>query len=361
LGVRIVLNRIIPVTTIALLLIACAIVPALAAVPIGQTAPDFQLNDLSGNAHKLSSFQGKVVVIDFFENTCGGCQDDAKNKLVPLFNNYYKNNANVQFLSVEVTGASAAQIQSTYLTATGTIPWPILTNGQTIWTSYNTGVGVPTLYVIDPAGKVAAVMQYPTDVQKLKSTIDQYAGSGGFLPNTGPAVSSWAAERLDVFMVGTDHALWHKWYQSGLGWSAWESLGGSLTSSPAAVSWSNGRIDVFARGSDGTLQHKWFSGGWSGWESLGGQLASGTGPAVSSWAPGRLDIFTTGTDGALKHLWFSGGWSNWESLGGSLTSSPAAVSWGAGRIDVFARGSDGIVNHKWFSAGWYGWESLGGY
>jgi hypothetical protein len=184
--------------------------------------------------------------------------------------------------------------------------------------------------------------------------------SGGMLASgTGPAVSSWAAERLDVFTVGTDNALWHKWFENG--WYGWESLGGSLTdASPAAISWSNGRIDVFARGSDGTLQHKWFSGGWSGWESLGGQLAPGTGPAVSSWAPGRLDIFTTGTDGALKHLWFSGGWHAWESLGGSLTSSPAAISWDYGRIDIFARGSDGSLSHLWFSGGWHAWESLSG-
>ncbi|WP_108718751.1 hypothetical protein [Miniimonas sp. S16] len=185
---------------------------------------------------------------------------------------------------------------------------------------------------------------------------------GGGL-SSGPAVSSWSSGRLDVFVRGTDNALWHKWFAGG--WSGWESLGGVLTSDPAAVSWSDGRIDVFVRGTDNALWHKWFDGGWSGWESLGGILTSG--PAVASWAHGRLDVFVRGTDNALWHKWFrrgtfgiGGGWSGWESLGGVLTSDPAAVSWSEGRIDVFVRGTDNALWHKWFAGGWSGWESLGG-
>ena len=67
---------------------------------------------------------------------------------------------------------------------------------------------------------------------------------GGII-TAGPAVSSWAGERLDTFVKGADNALWHKWFAGG--WSDWESLGGIIDGSPAAVSWSSGRIDVFAR------------------------------------------------------------------------------------------------------------------
>lgn len=64
---------------------------------------------------------------------------------------------------------------------------------------------------------------------------------------SAPAVSSWAPNRLDTFVRGTDNALWHKWWD-GSRWSDWESLGGNLTSDPAAVSWGPNRTDVFARG-----------------------------------------------------------------------------------------------------------------
>ena len=178
---------------------------------------------------------------------------------------------------------------------------------------------------------------------------------GGVLAS-GPGVSSWAANRLDVFVRGTDNRLWHKWFSGG--WSGWESLGGVLTSGPAAVSWGPGRIDVFVRGTDNALHHKWYNGAWSGWESLGGVLTSD--PGVCSWGSGRLDVFVKGPDNALWHKWFNGAWSGWESLGGVLTSEPAAVSWGPGRIDVFVRGTDNRLWHKWYNGAWSGWESLGG-
>jgi len=136
-------------------------------------------------------------------------------------------------------------------------------------------------------------------------------------------------------------------YGAGTRWSAWESLGGVLTSGVGVSSWASGRLDTFVRGTDNALWHKWFSGGWSGWESLGGVLTSG--PGVSSWASGRLDVFVRGTDNAMWHKWFSGGWSGWESLGGVLTSDPDAVSWGPNRIDTFVRGTDNAMWHKWWA------------
>ena len=196
-------------------------------------------------------------------------------------------------------------------------------------------------------------------IQALYGARTRWSGweSLGGVLTSGPGVSSWASGRLDVFVRGTDNALWHKWFSGG--WSGWESLGGVLTSDPAAVSWGPNRIDVFVRGTDNALWHKWWNGSaWSGWESLGGVLTSG--PAVCSWSSGRLDVFVRGTDNALWHKWYSGGWSGWESLGGVLTSDPAAVSWGPNRIDVFVRGTDNALWHKWWSGGWSGWDSLGG-
>ncbi|GAA3643480.1 hypothetical protein GCM10022236_52690 [Microlunatus ginsengisoli] len=102
---------------------------------------------------------------------------------------------------------------------------------------------------------------------------DAWESLGGVLTSQ-PAVSSWAPRRLDVFVRGTDNALWHRWYDSNA-WSGWESLGGDLASAPAAVSWTRGRIDVFARGSDNALKHVWYDGNWSAWESLGGAFTSG--------------------------------------------------------------------------------------
>jgi hypothetical protein len=176
----------------------------------------------------------------------------------------------------------------------------------------------------------------------------------------GVAAASWAVNRLDTFAVGTDSALWHKWWD-GAAWRGWESLGGTCEAAPAAVSWGPNRIDTFVLGTDSAMWHKWWDGAaWRGWESLGGTCELGL--AATSWAANRLDCFVIGTDSALWHKWWDGAaWRGWESLGGTSTSAPAAVSWGPNRIDCFVIGTDSALWHKWWDgAAWRGWESLGG-
>jgi hypothetical protein len=181
---------------------------------------------------------------------------------------------------------------------------------------------------------------------------------GGF--TSSPAVSSWDANRLDVFARGLDGQLYHAGWNS-TSWSGWQPLGGGLKSAPAAVSWGPNRIDVFARGNDDALWHDaWTGSAWSGWQSLGGRLTEA--PAVSSWGPNRLDVFARSTDNGLWHLaWDGSAWSGWLGLGGGMTAGPGAVSWAANRIDVFARGNDAALwRRSWDGATWTAWEWLGG-
>ena len=183
-----------------------------------------------------------------------------------------------------------------------------------------------------------------------------------------PEVVSWGANRLDVFVRGTDGAMYHKWW-NGSAWgpsmTGWENLGGFIIASPKAVAWSANRLDVFAQGGDGALYHKWWDGSsWGGWESLGGEIVGP--PTATAWGPNRLDVFVRGLDGAMYHKWWDGtSWgpsaTGFENLGGVLLSELSAVSWSSNRLDVFGRGTDGALYHKWWDgSAWGGWESLGG-
>ncbi len=83
------------------------------------------------------------------------------------------------------------------------------------------------------------------------TTWSNWASLGGQLASgTGPAASSQGS-RLDVFAEGTTGALYQK--TSTGSWSGWINLGGALTSSPAATSPTSGVIDVFVRGTDNAL------------------------------------------------------------------------------------------------------------
>ena len=192
------------------------------------------------------------------------CQSDAKTSLVPTYNSYYANDANVQFLSIEVDGGTIAQDQG-FVQQTG-IHWPVLAGGSSLispWQIQST----PTVYVISPSGNVALSMGYPTNVQTLTSTIHTLEGSSA--PFAGPAICAQSSSSLDLFANSANALSWE--HGNGASWSPSTSLGGKLTSSPAAISPSSGVIDVFVRGTDNAIWEKSsLSSGWSGWTSIGG-------------------------------------------------------------------------------------------
>lgn len=178
---------------------------------------------------------------------------------------------------------------------------------------------------------------------------------GGF-PPSDPAVASWGPGRFDVFVCGTDRALWQKTYDGS--WSDWESLGGEFSGNPAAVSRGPGLIDVFTRRvGDAVIQHKSFNGSWSDWESIG--TSSSRAPSASSWGINRLDVFVALPAPDLfrpLHRWWDGTWHE-ETLDDRLASDASAVSWGANRIDLF-QNKGGHLWHKWWDGTWHSWEDV---
>ncbi len=138
------------------------------------------------------------------------------------------------------------------------------------------------------------------------------AAAAAATPRTSGPVVAWGANRLDVFVVGADRALYHKWW-NGSSWgpslTGYEYQGGVCTSRPEAVSWGPNRLDVFVLGTDHALYHKWWNGSsWgpslTGYEYQGGVCTSP--PRAVAWGPNRLDVFVLGTDRALYHKWWNG-------------------------------------------------------
>ena len=89
--------------------------------------------------------------------------------------------------------------------------------------------------------------------------------------------------------------------QVPLAWRDWQRRGGILVQPPKVVSWGPNRLDVFGVGTDNALYHMaWNGSSWSGWNRLGGILVAPV-DAVA-WGPNRLDVFGVGTDNALYHM-----------------------------------------------------------
>jgi hypothetical protein len=161
----------------------------------------------------------------------------------------------------------------------------------------------------------------------------QWAGLPGPSLTGTPAVGASADGRLEVFAVsgfgGSPNvlvgALEHIWQQPGGIWSHWYSHGtphATLAGSPAVAPSKDGRLELFVVGSDGALYHIWqtaVNNGWSGWYSHGNAGTPFVGsPALAAAADGRLELFVVGSDGALYHIWqaaVNNGWSGWYSHG----------------------------------------------
>ena len=195
------------------------------------------------------------------------------------------------------------------------------------------------------------------------------------------SISAMGPNRIDVFVQGSDNALWHKWWDGTSGgtegvWNEWESLGGVLTSAPAVTTHdANGSMDVFVRGSNNGLWYLGYNGSWQNWKSFGsppGGLASA--PAAGSQELGAFDVFVTGADAGLWQMSGSadpisgaggGPWTQVARSGtqptGGVASAPAIARFGTAGYDVIARGGDNALWHTQFNGtSWSAWESLGG-
>ena len=198
------------------------------------------------------------------------------------------------------------------------------------------------------------------------------------------AVDDYAAPRLsigqnengqlEVFRVGPEGDLWHRWRKASNGaWSSWSSLGGSLLSGIAVVTNGEGQMEVFAvdRSSHALEcihQLTTNSLSWSSWTNLGGACEPPV--AVGQSRDGRLEVFAVdATTHGVRHLWQTDlheGWSGWSALGGSFQPGLTVARNRDGRLELFGLAArDGTLQHCWqlqpdTTNDWSGWAGLGG-
>jgi hypothetical protein len=193
-----------------------------------------------------------------------------------------------------------------------------------------------------------------------------------------------AADKLDIFVAGTDGktytAAWDANVSSGA-WRGWWNIltghipaGGTIT----AVARDSNKLDIFLVSNDGGVytaawDHFVADGHWRGWWRIGTLNAEPGSPVgVVARAPDKLDIFVAGTDGKTYTAAWDANVSNgewrgwWNILTGHIEpgSAVAAVSRASTKLDIFIVSKDQRIYTAAWDANvndgkWQGWWRIG--
>jgi peroxiredoxin len=149
-------------TKIMLTLVTSLIATAVFALdppPVGSTAPDFSLTDASGKTHSLSQYNGKTVVLEWFNPEC------------PFVKKHY-GSGNMQKLQEEYTGKGIVwlTIDSSAPGTEGNLSPEQAEKITTAWKTHQTALlldpegkagraygakNTPNMVIINPEGKIA--------------------------------------------------------------------------------------------------------------------------------------------------------------------------------------------------------------
>ncbi|VXC03161.1 Peroxiredoxin [Flavobacterium sp. 9R] len=137
---------------------------------VGAKAPDFALNGVDGKQVKLSDFNGKVVVLFFFGNTCPSCKAAAPSIQSKLATPY-ASNSNYQIIGLDQWDGNVASVKS-FQSTTG-VTFPLLINASGTAAAYKTTYD--RLVVIDKNGNIAfsGTKGAASDADTARAKVDQ--------------------------------------------------------------------------------------------------------------------------------------------------------------------------------------------
>lgn len=145
--------------------------------PVDYSAPDFTVLDGDGNECRLSDFEGKPVILNFWASWCGPCKSE-----MPDFQEAYeKYGGDIQFMMVNCTDGSRETVDTAkaFITDAG-YTFPVFFDTTYEAASIYGASSIPMTFFIDTAGDLVAYGTGALDADTLQRGIDMiYAPAEG--------------------------------------------------------------------------------------------------------------------------------------------------------------------------------------
>jgi len=135
---------------------------------LGRTAPALSGTDLSSGAPvSLEALRGHYVLVNFFASWCGPCQQEA-----PDLSRFHYQQAHISDGAdmVSVVFHDTTSTARAFLRSNGDL-WPAVGDPGGVIAEHYGVTAPPTTFVIDPSGRVAAVLVGPATQANLNASL----------------------------------------------------------------------------------------------------------------------------------------------------------------------------------------------
>ena len=141
-------------------------------VEVGSSAPDFTLKDITGKNTTLSSYKGKLVLLEFWATWCPPCKASIPD-MVELHKKYQDKGFTVLGVSIDADSDATAKVAQ--FSSSNGITYPVLIADEAMPLRYNV-MSVPTSFLISRDGIIISsyIGYFDNYGQKVSADIEKH-------------------------------------------------------------------------------------------------------------------------------------------------------------------------------------------
>jgi thiol-disulfide isomerase/thioredoxin len=124
----------------------------------------FMMKDLVGKEHRLSDYQGKWVLVNYWATWCPSCLDEIPD-LVSLYDQH--KNKDLVVLGIAVDYKSEHEVR--HFVDDMLISYPIILGTPKIFAQFGSSSVLPTTYIYNPQGKLVKIKRGQLSKQTVES------------------------------------------------------------------------------------------------------------------------------------------------------------------------------------------------